>query len=173
MAEEKRKFQRGDFLKKNNKKGSFMIYEGNNLSETAYKKMTLVCNYDPAKYQMGTIGYEEKPFLEVASKSKPCTTTIDTDIEDYWYHICSDEEKKEALDILTKYGFYWDENELQLVDVKTGEIIRKIVIPDDKYHGQIIKPITENSKDLIKKYCRSKLTPAYYNNTYDNEYLYD
>ena len=45
--EEKRVFKQGDFLKKNNKSGSFMIYEGIDYSETTYKKLSLVCEYDP------------------------------------------------------------------------------------------------------------------------------
>jgi hypothetical protein len=66
-----KKFKRGDFLRKDNKKGSFMIYEGNNLSDTSYKRMTVICYYDPEAFQMGPIGYEPKPKLEVATKLHP------------------------------------------------------------------------------------------------------
>lgn len=173
MAEVKHKFQRGDFLTRNNKKGSFMIYEGNNLSETAYKRMTLVCFYDPEKFQMGPVGYEEKPSLELASKDKPCPTTIDTEEEDYWIHLCSDTEKAEALKVLKKYGLNWDEDNMELSSLETGEIIRKIFIPDNKYYGQLIKPISEQSKKLIRKYCRSKIAPSYSSQHYSEEYYED
>ena len=170
MAEEKRKFNKGDFLTKNNKKGSFMIYEGNNLSDTSYKRMTLVCYYDPEKFEMGAIGYEQKPSLEVATKYKACTTTIDTEEEDYWIHICSDQEREEAMNVLAKYGLYWDEQGQQLVHMETGEVIRKITTPDNKYYGQVIKPITTKFKDLIKKYCADKITPKYdYSQNYSDE----
>ena len=175
MAEEvKRKFERGDFLKKTNKKGSFMIYEGNNLSETGtYKRMSLVCYYDPESYQMGDFGYESKPNLEVASKYKPCTTTLDTEEEDYWVHICDDREKEEAMNVLATYGLYWNEEDLELIHIETGEIIRKVVVPDNKYYGQLIKPMGENFKKMIKRYCDSKIKPLYYSQHYGNGYYED
>ncbi len=172
MAEEiKRRFERGDFLTKKNKKGSFMIYEGNNLSEsTTYKRMTLVCNYDPEKYVMGDIGYEQRPHLELGSRNKPCVDTIDTEMEDYWISICTDEQKEEAIRILAEYGLFWNEETFELVDIETGELIRKIVIPDNKYYGQVIKTSSERFKELDKKYCRKKLEPTYYSQYYEEEY---
>lgn len=170
MAEETRRaFRRGDFLTKNNKKGSFMIYEGNNLSESTYKRMTLVCLYDPEKYVMGDVGYETKPYLEVASINKPCTETVDTEQEDYWISICTDIQKQEALNILAKYGYYWKEDTLELVDMRTGELIRKVIIPDDKYYGQIIKPSSKKFKELAKKYCFKKSEPIPYNRSWSEE----
>lgn len=159
--DEKKTFKRGDFLRKDNKKGSFMIYEGNNLSTTLYKKMSLVCFYDPDKYVMGAIGYEQKPNLEVASKTTPCETTIDTEQEDYWVKVCNEAEKAEALKILDSYGYHWNEETFELVDTTTGEIVKKILIPDDKYYGQVVKPITTEHKNLVKKCCLKKVAPSY------------
>lgn len=176
MENIKCKFEAGDFLKKDNKKGSFMIYEGNNISETSYKRMTLICYYDPEKMVMGAVGYEQKPTLEVATKDKPCETTIDTEVEDYWVKICSEEEKAEALKVLSKYGLMWNDVTMELIDSKSGEVIRKIKTPDNTYYGQTIHPKTSKFKDIIKRYCYSKLkTPTYpYHNPYYNEYdIYD
>ena len=173
MAEEKQKFKKGDFLKKDTKKGSFMIYEGNNLSDTAYKRMTLVCYYDPEKFIQGDMGYEQKPHLELGSKDKPCADTIDTEEEDFWIKKCSEAEKERALDILAKYGLYWDEENLELISIETGEIIRKVITPDNKYYGQTIKPISDKFKGLVRKYCLSKLVPVYYSQRYSDEYWED
>lgn len=173
MADEiKRKFERGDFLTKKNKKGSFMIYEGNNLSDSTYKKMSLICMYDPEKYVMGQVGYEQKPHLEVGEKNKPCSETIDTEEEDFWIEICSDAQKEEAMNILAKYGFYWNADTLELINIETGEIVRKVVIPDNKYYGQVIHPIGNDIKNILKKYCLNKnKTISYgydgYNDYYD------
>lgn len=157
MADEiKKKFNRGDFLRKNNKKGSFMIYEGNNLSDTAYKRMTLICIYDPEKYVMGSLGYEQKPTLEVGTRQKACIETIDTEEEDYWIKLCNDQEKAEAIEILKEYGYHWNEETLELVDIETGEVVRKVMIPDNTYHGQIIKPISQEFKEIIKTACTNK-----------------
>jgi hypothetical protein len=170
MSDTKRMFSRGDFLKKNNKKGSFMIYEGNNISDSSYKRMTLVCIYDPEKYMMGSLGYEQKPHLEVGTTSKPCLETIDTEQEDYWISICTDNEKEQAIDILAKYGYYWNAESMELIKIETGEVIRKLVIPDNTYHGEVIKPTSDKFRELAKKYCSSKLTPSYSMNHYPDCY---
>lgn len=173
MSDTNRKFTQGDFLRKKNKKGSFMIYEGNNISESSYKRMTLICIYDPEKFVMGDMGYEQKPTLEVANKQKPCTETIDTEEEDYWVAICTPEEKEEALNILSEYGLYWNEETLELTDMTTGEVVRKITVPDNTYHGEVIKPTTNKFRELARKYCSSKLVPSYNSQNHYPDYYYD
>jgi len=163
------KFQRGDFLRKDSKKGSFMIYEGNNLSDTAYKRMSLVCYYDPEKFMMGPVGYEQQPNLELATKYKPCETTIDTEEEDYWIKKCNDREKQTAMDILAKNKLYWDEENFELISLETGETIRKIIIPDNTYYGQVVRPKNDKFKELLKKWCIKKIPPVY---TYERCYDY-
>jgi hypothetical protein len=161
------KFERGDFLRKDTKKGSFMIFEGNNVSDTSYKRLSLVCYYNPEEFQMGAIGYESKPKLEIATKLAPCPTTVDTDEEDFWIKKCSPNEKAAALEILKQHGLFWNEETLELVDIETGEVVRRVIVPDNKYYGQIIHPISEKFKELIKKWVISKLKPIYnYNQNY-------
>ena len=164
-----KKFERGEFLRKDTKKGSFMIFEGNNLSENAYKRLTLICFYDPEAFQMGPLGYEQKPQLEVGTKIAPCTTTIDTDEEDFWIKRCNDNEKAAAMEILKKHGLFWNEEACELIDLETGEVIRRIIVPDNTYYGQIIRPISEKFKALLKKWVISKLTPSY-SHYYDGDY---
>ena len=159
--EEKRVFKQGDFIKRNNKQGCFLIFEGNNVSDTAYKKLTVVCEFDPEKYMMTSIGYDHVQNLEVATKTKRCSTTIDTDKEDYWFSICTEEERKRAEKILFRYGYEWDAENLCMIDVTTGEIVKKIVAPDNNYYGQIIKPINDRFKALLKKVCLEKNKSAY------------
>ena len=161
MGEQENKFQKGDFLRRTYKEGIFMIYEGNNLSDTAYKKMSLVCYYDPDAYVRGDFGYESRPNLEVGDKYRPCETTVDTEEETYYVKKCNDEEIERALNILAQHGLYWDKENLELVRMDTGEIIRKIAVPDDTYHGEVIKPTSIDFKELAKKYCSSKLKPSY------------
>ena len=88
-------FNAGDFLKRDSKHGSFMIYEGQNISDSSYKKMTLLCYFDPEKYMMTSMGYHQVPNLEVSKKGKRCSETIDTEKEDYWVKVCSPKEKEE------------------------------------------------------------------------------
>ena len=167
------KFERGEFLRKDSKKGSFMIFEGNNLSDSSYKRLSLICYYDPECFQMGAIGYESKPKLEIATKAAPCTTTIDTEEEDFWVKRCSPNEKAAALEVLKQHGLYWNEETFELVDIETGEVVRRLIIPDNTYHGEIIKPISERFKELIKKWVISKLKPSYYHNPNYNYDYYD
>lgn len=167
MAEEvKRSFKVGDFIKRNNKQGCFMIYEGNNISDTSYKRLTCLCEYDPEKYMMTDSGYAHVPNLDIGTATKRCATTIDTDKEDYWITLCTEEEKRRAERVLLKYNLEWDEENLALVDIETGEIVKKIVTPDNTYYGQIIKPISEAFKAMLKKFCDSKNKVSSYSPQY-------
>jgi len=169
--ETSRTFNPGDFVKRSNRKGSFMIYEGKDVSNTYAKKLTLAVAYDPEKYMQkpNSYGYEYVPYLDEPKNGQACETTIDTDKEDNWISLCTQEEKEEAIEILEQYGYVWDEENLALVDMVTGEIIKKIYVPDNKYHGETIKPITNNSKDVLKKFCidkNKKTYSSYYNHNY-------
>lgn len=159
--EEKRFFKPGDFVKRNSKAGGFVIYEGNNISETACKRLTVVCEYDPEKYKMTDAGYAYVPVLDMGTNTKRCQTTIDTEKEDYWYSLCNEEEKNRAERVLLRYGYEWDAENLRMIDITTGEIVKSIKIPDDKYYGQIIKPMSDASKAMLKKLCVEKNKPSY------------
>ena len=159
--EEKRFFKPGDFVKRNSKAGGFVIYEGNNISETACKRLTVVCEYDPEKYKMTDAGYAYVPVLDMGTNTKRCQTTIDTEKEDYWYSLCNEEEKNRAERVLLRYGYEWDAENLRMIDITTGEIVKSIKLPDDKYYGQIIKPMSDASKAMLKKLCVEKNKPSY------------
>lgn len=155
--EEKQIFKQGDFIKRDNRKGSFMIYEGNNISDTCVKKLTLVCAYEPEKYMRTSNGeYGHIPNLEVAYKTKRCSETIDTEKEDFWIKLCTPQEKLAAIKVLEEYGYVWDEKEMAMIDITTGEIIKRIVVPDNTYHGETIKPIGAVGKAILKSYCLNK-----------------
>ena len=152
--EDKKAFKKGDFITYDNKPGSFVIYEGIDMSTTSYKKLSVIANYDPSKYRKHDDGeYRNSPFLEVATSSTRCEKTLDDDKETYWIHICTPEQKEIAIKTLADYGYLWDDETLSLVDKNTGEIIRKVVTPKIKYDGQIIRPITEKLKKLLKMFC--------------------
>jgi hypothetical protein len=172
MAEVEQKFKIGDFLKKDNKKGSFMIYEGKNISDSSYKKMTLLCVYDPEKYMPHDGLYDKQPYLEVGTKTKPCSETINTEEEDFWVKKCTEKEKQEALELLKEYGYVWLEETLELIDMETGELVRKIVVPDNKYHGELIHSNGNKFNKIIKSWCESKIPPRTYY-PYDRYDYYD
>jgi hypothetical protein len=49
--------------------------------------------------------------------------------------------------------------------------VRKVIIPDNKYYGEIIRPISKKFKELIKKWVINKLRPSYqsyYDDYYDD-----
>ena len=60
-----------------------------------------------------------------------------------------------------------------MVDILTGEIVKRIIIPDNKYYGEIIKPITETSKNILKQFCLSKSKPIYTPNYREDWDYYD
>lgn len=168
---EKRTFNKGDFVKycvnNNGTKVTFGIFEGIDL-EPSYqytKKYSLLLYYDSRKYcNQSTNGNDwgYKPSLEVSLNGKPCEKSIDTLEEDTWWSLCTPEEKENAIHVLHSYGYEWDEELMSLIDIKTGEIVRKIIIPKIEYNGEIIKPITQTLKDKLKKVVKKKNTTSVY-----------
>ena len=163
--EQKKKFEKGDFLKYDNKPGSFAIFEGVDLmpSYSYTKKLSVMVYFDPSKYCQNEngVGWSSRPYLEVATDNKPCEKTVDTYEEDYFWKVCSPLEKEMALATLEEYGYEWDETNLTLKEQATGKIVHKIIIPKLEYNGDIIKPITEERKNHLHKYAISKNTYSY------------
>lgn len=171
MEQLKSKFSKGDFLKYTNKPNSFVIFEGVDLMPTYQytKKLSVVVHYDPSKYceNENGMGWSSRPVLEVAKNGKQCEKTVDTYDEDYFWSICTDEEKEAAIQKLAEYGYKWDEESLSLIDIETGEIVHRIIVPKLEYNGDVIKPICSEYKELLSDYALSKNTytsrQAYYN----------
>ena len=162
------KFEKGDFVTWTNKPGSFGIYEGNNLSESSsYKRLTLALYFDPSKLirlENGT--YEEVEHIEIASDDKKCEKTLDTEYEDYWWHKLTPTQYENAISTLEKLGYRWDEENLELINIETQQVVKKIFIPKIEYNGEIIKPITKNLKDKLNNFVKTKNknTTSYYPN---------
>lgn len=173
--EDKKVFKPGDFITYSNRKGSFAIYEGNlDMTKTYLKDRSLIAWYDPNTYQKTHEGHWDYVLnLSLATRSQKCTKCVDTDKEDYWWHICTKEEKEKALTILQDYGYAWDEDSKAIIDITTGEIVKTIATPKNEYHGEIIKPITNALKRTLKKFCLSKnkpITPASTYPSYQGQY---
>jgi hypothetical protein len=180
---EKNIFNKGDFVKyvtySTSKEFKFGIFEGVELptSNEYSKKYSLALFYDSNKYFSNLdngVGWGYQPFLDIASKDKPCDKQIDTLEEDSWWKVCSDEEKEAALRILEDYGYAWNEETMEVIDLKTGEIVHKIIVPKIEYNGEIIKPIEENLKDKLKQATLAqnsqKTTSSYYSGNYSYGY---
>lgn len=153
----KNKFKPGDFITSSNKPTSFCIFEGVDVSTSStFKKLSVLVSYDPSKYCESDSGYKMMPFLEVARSNKRCEKTVDTDESCYWTRKCSEVEKEEALRKLLEYGYIWDEENKTLLDSETNEVITKIHLPKLEYKGDIIKPISEKFKEILRMFCRDK-----------------
>ena len=155
-------FEKGDFLTWVNKPGCFGIYEGKNLNDsTTYaKRMTLIVFFDPSKYTETNDGYKNVPFLDVSKGAHVCEKTVDTEKEDYWWHKANEQQKIDAINTLAEWGYYWDEEELALVEIATGEIIKRIIIPKIEYNGEIVKPIRQSFKDKLVDFVKLKNKPT-------------
>ena len=171
---EKKTFNKGDFIKytaySGNNNVTFGIFEGVDLApEFQYtKKYSLVLYYDSHKYcsnggENGGWGY--KAVLDIGKDGKQCEKTIDTMEEDSWWSLCTPTEKREAIETLASYGYEWNEELMALVDVESGEIVHKIIIPKIEYHGDTIKPIGHDLKNKLKKsvLAKNKTTSAAHN----------
>ena len=179
--EEKKIFNKGDFIKYNaynssndNNRFAFGIFEGVDLApEYQYtKKLSLAAYYDSWKYcnnLNNEVGWGHQPVLEVASQNKPCEKTIDTICEDSWWTVCTPLEKKHALEILATYGIDWNEEEMTLTNVETGEILHRIIVPKLEYNGDVIKPICDELKTKLKTAVLSKNKTSY-SSSYPSQY---
>lgn len=160
--EEKRPFNRGDFIAKQNKSGWFAIYDGVENRNTYYmKRYSLICMFDPSSYGKlsdGSYGTYQK--FAYATKHTDCEETIDENKESYFYRLATDDEIKEAMKVLEEQGFKWDPKEFTLTDINTGEIVKKVVHPKTKYSGGIIKPTRGVMKAFMDKLASKETTRA-------------
>lgn len=167
MAQTNKVFEKGEFIRYINKPTSFGIFEGIDLDPTMKyaKKWSMVLFFDPSKYCQNEDGggYSSKPVLEVAKGANPCPKTIDTDKEDYSWRICTPTEKKECIEKLAEFGLEWDEENMELVDIMTREILHKVFIPKIEYNGEIVKPVCHEFKKIMKKYVIAENKPTYTN----------
>lgn len=178
-------FKKGDFIKNKSYYTDnvlkFAIFEGTDLAKdyVYLKKYSLALFYSPKKY-VSTPEYSGyKEVFEIATKDKKCNETVDTAIETAWWTICTEEEKKEAIEIINKHGYDWNEELMSIVDIETREIIYHIPIPKIEYNGELIIP-NNKLKNKLKKYIMDKsktsnhAASSYQNyDDYENYYGYN
>lgn len=171
--------QIGDFITYVNKPGAFGIYEGVLVDSTTQylKSYSLVLYYEPNKYVDTEDGYKAIEYLDIATDSKRCEKTIDTNKENYWWHVATSKQKEEAINKLKEKGYLWDEENFRLINIETGEIVKKIYFPKIEYKGEIIKPICEKFKNFLKNFVKTKTKPSTtsytqggYNRMYEDYY---
>lgn len=166
-----KQFEPGDFITFTNTPGTFVIYEGNDISKT-YKRYSLILSYNPQKYIETSEGYQRKPTLSYSTMNEDCADTIDDDHETYWNRLCTDSEKENAIRTIEGYGYTWDEKTLTLKDKNTGEIITKAKLPKWEYNGETIKHTTMAMRNLLKQTCinknKTKECSYYYADDYPN-----
>lgn len=156
-------FKPGDFIRKCYDKEHFLIYEGEDKSLSQYyKKFSVALEYDPKTNgqwdsSLGKFRYE--PILLFNGKNG--SLTIDTNEPNYAYELLPSEDKARALEVLSQYGYYWDESAMTLCDTSSGEIMFKIAKPNIEYHGELIHVITKGLKEFLLSICKSKAKPAY------------
>jgi hypothetical protein len=164
-------FRPGDFITFSNKPGAFAIYEGIDVSiSSTFKRYTAILSYDPSKYTQTDEGYRMVPSLEVSSKLRNCEKTIDTNESTYWTRKCTKEEVEKALEVMKTYGYEWDYKTLSIVAIGTGDVIAKVHFPKIEYTGQIIKPMTEKFKNMLKMFCINKNKTTAYDSDYYSRY---
>lgn len=167
------KFKRGDFIF-NNSTHAYAIYDGVEFLKDDYlhsKNYTLAVYFTPRKYQKlkdGSWDYTE--FFEVSTKRRRCTTSIDTDHEDFWWKIATEEQRNILLEAMEKNGYLWVEDTKSIINSASGDVIRvlKDLVLEIKYNQQqiLITP-TEKKRILLSAI---KPTKGYSNYSYPNYY---
>lgn len=171
-------FKKGDFIKNKQRNGSFAIFEGKDSTSANYaiKHYSLALYYEPKKYTClgdGVWGYV--PSLEVSTPSNGCATDVDTDKEDYWWGLCTEEEISAALQIIYDNGYIYDRDAMTIINRKNGKTVRRLTTPQPSYKGEIIKPITIILKKALHScihFKRSSYSSSYggYSNFNYGEY---
>lgn len=172
------KFEKGMFLTNPNQKGTFFIFEGIDISTTQYtKKYSVVAAYDPHKYcreSDTSYVYTYKEWFDYANNEERCSETVNETCETSWIRQCTAEEKEQAINVLHEYGYDWSDEMLALIDMESGEIVRKIPCPSNEYNGDIIFPLNDSNKGLLHDYVESinkpKLATTSCNHVYDEAY---
>lgn len=172
-------FKPGDFIRRCYDKEHFYIYEGEDRSISQYyKKFSVAVEYDPktnGKWDSSCGKFNYDPLLLFDGKNG--SLTIDANEENTTYEILPEKDKEKALEVLSKYGYYWDDKDMTLCDTSSGEIVFKIAQPKIEYHGELIHVITKSLKDFLLSICRSKAKPSYSGysgyNCYGNYDYYD
>lgn len=173
MNENKFVFSKGDFLTNPNKPGSFAIFEGVECeSYSSLKKYTAILAYDPSKYHEVSEGvWNTSPYLDIPTNLTRCATKIDGNTQSYWWRKCTLEEKEKALNILQDHGYYWNEDLMSVIQKDTGEIIRTAANPKIEYNGDVVKPISQETKNMMKSVC-DKIIEKKYSYTTGRQYCY-
>lgn len=164
MGDLGQKFKKGDFITYNTKKGSFVIYEGCDVSTNSnMKKLTIGAWFDPEKWTNDPIEnrWRYMPFFEHSTKNKNCEKSIDTDIQTYWWRYCTEEEKENAIKKLEEYGLSWNEETLSLVSLETGETVYTLCEPNISYDGKVINLISKKRFSSLVNFCVTKNKSAY------------
>ena len=50
----------------------------------------------------------------------------------------------------------WDEKTLSILEETSGKVLASVKIPSLEYKGQIIKPMTDKFKKLLRLFCLEK-----------------
>lgn len=167
------KFKRGDLIF-NNSTRAYAIYDGTEFIKDDYlhsKNYTLAVCFIPRKYQKAKDGsWDYAEFFEVSTKRRRCTTSIDTDHEDFWWKIATEEQKKVLLEAMKKNGYLWIEDTKTIVNSASGEVVRvlKDLVLETKYNQeQILITPTEKKRILLSAI---KPTKGYTNYPYSSCY---
>ncbi len=156
-------FKRGDFIKYKvyNDNITFGIFEGNDVSFSEWsKKYSLALYYESKKYCQDpepSRGWDYREVLDTSNNTKHCAKVIDTLVEDSWWSLCDEKEKKNAIATLERLHYHWDEKNLTLTSTETNEVVYKIHIPQPpSYNGEVVKPTACDLKTKLKHAVKKK-----------------
>ena len=157
-------FKKGDFIKYSLKEGEFVIFEGRKTKPqySTLPRYTALLHYNPSHYHKDENNeFVDEPLMEVAINGKSVDKALDTLKEDYWWKLCTPSEKEKCLDIISQYGYIWDDETLSLIDRETGEVLRTLADPEVKYMGQTITVSAARQNETAIRSFVVANTPAY------------
>lgn len=137
-----REFKRGEFIKKKHSDYLiFAIYDGLDVksSYAVYPQYSLLLFYHSHHWDFKDGQWDYYPYLELANQTAKMET-CDSAGEDYWWGVCTPEEKEEALQIIRDNGYEWDEEKKRIVRLDTKEEVCRCANENVVYDGAIITP---------------------------------
>ena len=139
--------------------GNFGIFEGEVIPQkfsSTGENYSLIFFYNPLEWDSKTC--TRKPMYSFATDDALCYETVTS----YSSGTCSwreltQVEIEQAIQIMHECGLHWDNENANLVNFNTGEILYHIIQPNTQYNGQVVSPIDSTRQAILNEAFKEML----------------
>ena len=148
--------------------GNFGIFEGEVIPQrfsSTGENYSLIFFYNPQEWDSKT--GTRKPMYSFTTDDALCHETVTS----YSSGTCSwreltQAEIEQAIQIMHECGLHWDNENANLVNFNTGEILYHIIQPNTQYNGQVVSPIDSTRQAILNEAFKEMLPKPTTTTTY-------